>query len=203
MISFGFYQLTFLILMLLFATNRPQIDEILFWPWLALVILSNILWWTLRPSIMNVMVWLLLSPLCIFLSLFFKNPVSNDPVLEFKIITGIFVIVWCIVGLYGNKELFKPAILFIDAILKSVLLYYGNKYLLEHISTINISIQESACINLLVLPLTMAVVWGKLFLDLREEIMRTLPKIPMIIYTSIFSKEFRYFIKLLSDGFKK
>ena len=210
MMMLYFYHTLFIIASLGLALIRPSASEVLFFPWLILVIILNLWWWKWKQSVINIVVWLLFSPICIFLSLFAGSaPVvtSDDSLFQVKVITTIFVVTWCITGIYGNKKMVKPAMGLIDAMTKSVLLYYSNKYLLEHASEVNLSNQEAAFVNLLVLPLVLAIIWGKLFLDLRKELRSGVRNLPMTIYKGIFSDDFRGVIsairKALSGNFMK
>jgi len=203
---FYFYHTLFIIASLGLAIIRPSIDEVWFLPWFISVIILNFWWWKWKQSIINVVVWLLFSPICIFSSLFAGSaPIitSNDILFQFKIITIIFVLIWCVIGIYGNKKLVKPAMGFIDAAMKSVLLYYSNKYFLEHASEINLSNQETAFINLLLLPLILAIIWGKFFLDFSEELKSIIGNLPMTIYTNLFSGEFRKLMNEIWQVLKK
>ena len=77
---------------------------------------------------------------------------------------------WCILGLVGDVKKVKPAMLTIEAVLKTLAAIVATMYLLSIMKDDVNWNQLKVFVDVLSLPLVLAVIWGRLVLELREHI---------------------------------
>lgn len=133
-------------------------------------------WLKLENTILNKIFLLLFAPLCIFINLIGVESSESyfDGIKQYVELNLIVVLSWCILALVGDAKKVKPAMLIIEAVLKTLAAIVATMYLLSIMKDDVNWNQLKVFVNVLSLPLVLAVIWGRLVLELREHINKLL-----------------------------
>ncbi|WP_346353103.1 hypothetical protein [Azotosporobacter soli] len=167
---------------------KPSNDSILFYFWFFAAAATYVIWLKIENTILNKLLFLILAPLCVFINFVGTKTTTtlNEGIHQYVLLNFIVISSWLLLALWGDIKKVKPAMLIIEAVLKSVAAVLGIMFFLNKINTDTNWPQLKTAIDILILPLILAAIWGRLFLEIRTSIHK-------LIHCFLFELLSRYF----------